>query len=153
MVTAIVLIKAETNRIPDLAEMIAEMNGVSEVFSVAGRYDLVALVRVTKNEELADVISDKMRHLEGIVETETMIAFRAYSKQELEAGFELGLTDGGIAAGRGPGSSAPGGNQDRVTRDTGDSAVVPVRVRTDGGVFHTAAGSRFALVRLDRSAA
>jgi DNA-binding Lrp family transcriptional regulator len=59
--------------------------------SVAGRYDLVALVRVTKNEELADVISDKMRHLEGIVETETMIAFRAYSKQELEAGFELGL--------------------------------------------------------------
>ena len=66
-------------------------DGVSEVFSVAGRYDLVALVRVTKNEELADVISDKMRHLEGIVETETMIAFRAYSRQELEAGFELGL--------------------------------------------------------------
>ena len=91
MVTAIVLIKAETNRIPALAEQITEMDGVSEVFSVAGRYDLVALVRVTKNEELADVISDKMRHLEGIVETETMIAFRAYSKQELEAGFELGL--------------------------------------------------------------
>jgi DNA-binding Lrp family transcriptional regulator len=91
MVTAIVLIKAETNRIPALAEQITEMNGVSEVFSVAGRYDLVALVRVTKNEELADVISDRMRHLEGIVETETMIAFRAYSKQELEAGFELGL--------------------------------------------------------------
>jgi DNA-binding Lrp family transcriptional regulator len=91
MVTAIVLIKAETNRIPDLADQIANMKGVSEVFSVAGRYDLVALVRVTKNEELADVISDKMRHLEGIVETETMIAFRAYSKQELEAGFELGL--------------------------------------------------------------
>ena len=58
---------------------------------IAGRYDLVALVRVTKNEELADVIGDKMRHLEGIVETETMIAFRAYSKHELEAGFELGL--------------------------------------------------------------
>ena len=57
MVTAIVLIKAETNRIPVLAE----------------------------------VISDKMRHLQGIVETETMIAFRAYSRQELEAGFELGL--------------------------------------------------------------
>ena len=61
MVTAIVLIKAETNRIPDLADQIADMDGVSEVFSVAGRYDLVALVRVTKNEELADVISDKMR--------------------------------------------------------------------------------------------
>ena len=91
MVTAIVLIKAETNRIPDLADKIANMQGVSEVFSVAGRFDLVAIVRVVKNENLADVISDKMRMQEGIVETETMIAFRAYSRQELEAGFELGL--------------------------------------------------------------
>jgi len=91
MVTAIVLIKAETSRIPSLAEQIAEMGGVSEVFSVAGRHDLVAIVRVSRNEDLADVISDKMRHLDGIVETETMIAFRAYSKRELEAGFELGL--------------------------------------------------------------
>jgi DNA-binding Lrp family transcriptional regulator len=91
MVTAIVLIKAETSRIPDLANQIAEMGGVQEVFSVAGRVDLVAIVKVSRNEELADVISDKMRHLDGIVETETMIAFRAYSKQELEAGFELGL--------------------------------------------------------------
>ncbi len=91
MVTAIVLIKAETSRIPDLANKIADMSGVSEVFSVAGRYDLVAIVRVAHNEDLADVITDKMRHLDGIVETETMIAFRAYSQQELEAGFELGL--------------------------------------------------------------
>ncbi|MDH3491513.1 MAG: Lrp/AsnC ligand binding domain-containing protein, partial [Gammaproteobacteria bacterium] len=73
------------------ADKIADMAGVSEVFSVAGRYDLVAIVRVAKNEDLADVISDKMRLQEGIVETETMIAFRAYSRQELEAGFELGL--------------------------------------------------------------
>mgnify|MGYP001817066084 CR=1 FL=1 len=91
MVTAIVLIKAETSQIPELANQIAEMDGVQEVFSVAGRVDLVAVVKVSRNEDLADVISDKMRHLSGIVETETMIAFRAYSKQELEAGFELGL--------------------------------------------------------------
>ena len=91
MVTAIVLIKAETSQIPELANQIAEMEGVQEVFSVAGRVDLVAVVKVSRNEDLADVISDKMRHLQGIVETETMIAFRAYSKQELEAGFELGL--------------------------------------------------------------
>lgn len=91
MVTAIVMIKAETSRIPDLATQIAEMKGVQEVFSVAGRYDLVAIVKVARNEDLADVISDKMRHQQGIVETETMIAFRAYSKKELEAGFELGL--------------------------------------------------------------
>ncbi len=91
MVTALVMIKAETSRIPELANQIAEMAGVQEVFSVAGRHDLVAIVKVAKNDDLADVISDKMRHLEGIVETETMIAFRAYSKKELEAGFELGL--------------------------------------------------------------
>ncbi|MDX2412606.1 MAG: Lrp/AsnC ligand binding domain-containing protein [Woeseiaceae bacterium] len=91
MVTAIVMIKAETSRIPELANQITEMSGVQEVFSVAGRVDLIAIVTVARNEDLADVISDKMRHLEGIVETETMIAFRAYSKKELEAGFELGL--------------------------------------------------------------
>jgi len=91
MVTAIVMIKAETSRIPELANQITEMSGVQEVFSVAGRVDLVAIVKVSRNEDLADVISDKMRHLKGIVETETMIAFRAYSKKELEAGFELGL--------------------------------------------------------------
>ena len=91
MVTAIVMIKAETSRIPELANQITEMSGVQEVFSVAGRVDLIAIVRVARNEDLADVISDKMRHLEGIVETETMIAFRAYSKEELETGFELGL--------------------------------------------------------------
>jgi DNA-binding Lrp family transcriptional regulator len=91
MVTAIVMIKAETSRIPELANQITEMDGVQEVFSVAGRFDLVAIVKVARNEQLADVISDRMRHLDGIVETETMIAFRAYSKKELEAGFELGL--------------------------------------------------------------
>lgn len=91
MVTAIVLISAETNRIPELADRIAEMAGVQEVFSVAGRHDLVAIVKVARNEDLADVISNRMRRLEGIVATETMIAFRAYSKKELEAGFELGL--------------------------------------------------------------
>ncbi|MDJ0759230.1 MAG: Lrp/AsnC ligand binding domain-containing protein [Woeseiaceae bacterium] len=91
MVTAIVLIEAETSRIPELADQIVNMDGVQELFSVAGRHDLVAIVKVAKNEDLADVISDKMRNLEGIVATETMIAFRAYSKRELEAGFELGL--------------------------------------------------------------
>ncbi len=91
MVTAIVLIKAETDRIPELAQSIAEMDGVQEVFSVAGRHDLVAIVKASRNEDLADVISDRMRHLDGIVASETLIAFRAYSKKELEAGFELGL--------------------------------------------------------------
>ena len=91
MVTAVVLIKAQTDKVTALAEQMAELEGVSEVFSVAGQYDLVALVRVRENEDLARVISDRMRRLAGIVSSETLIAFKVYSKKDLEAAFSLGL--------------------------------------------------------------
>jgi DNA-binding Lrp family transcriptional regulator len=88
-VSAVVLIKAETQLINELAEQLVELEGVAEVFSVAGQYDLVALVRVRENEELADVISNRMRKLKGILETQTMIAFRVYTKAELSGAFEM----------------------------------------------------------------
>jgi DNA-binding Lrp family transcriptional regulator len=88
-VSAVVLIKAETSLINELAEQLAEVPGVAEVFSVAGQYDLVALVKVRENEELADVITHRMRKLNGILETQTLIAFRVYSKAELSAGFDM----------------------------------------------------------------
>ncbi|MGH8176091.1 MAG: Lrp/AsnC family transcriptional regulator [Steroidobacter sp.] len=88
-VSAVVLIKAETSLINELAEQLAELPGVAEVFSVAGSYDLVALVRVRENEELAEVISNRMRKLKGILETQTMIAFRVYTKAELATGFDM----------------------------------------------------------------
>ena len=91
MVTAVVLIKAQTDKVSALAEQMADLEGVSEVFSVAGQYDLVALVRVRENEDLARVISDRVRKLPGIVSSETLIAFKVYSKHDLEAGFALGL--------------------------------------------------------------
>ncbi|MBP9593185.1 MAG: Lrp/AsnC ligand binding domain-containing protein [Steroidobacteraceae bacterium] len=91
MVTAVVLIKARTDRVTALAEQMAELEGVSEVFSVAGQYDLVALVRVRENEDLARVISDRMRKLPGITSSETLIAFKVYSRKDLEAAFSLGL--------------------------------------------------------------
>jgi len=91
MVTAVVLIKAETDQVTGLAAKLVELEGVSEVFSVAGQYDLVALVRVRENEDLARVISERMRRLRGITSSETLIAFKVYSKQDLEAGFALGL--------------------------------------------------------------
>jgi DNA-binding Lrp family transcriptional regulator len=91
MVTAVVLIKAQTDKVTVLAEQMAELDGVSEVFSVAGQYDLVALVRVRENEDLARVISDKVRKLPGIVSSETLIAFKVYSKKDIEAAFSLGL--------------------------------------------------------------
>ena len=91
MVTAVVLIKAQTDKVSALAEQMADLEGVSEVFSVAGQYDLVALVRVRENEDLARVISDRVRKLPGIVSSETLIAFKVYSKKDIEAAFSLGL--------------------------------------------------------------
>jgi len=91
MVTAVVLIKAETDKVPELAQKMADLEGVTEVFSVAGQYDLVALVRVRENEDLARIISEKMRKLAGITGSETLIAFKVYSRQDIDAAFSLGL--------------------------------------------------------------
>jgi DNA-binding Lrp family transcriptional regulator len=88
-VTAIVLIKAETQLINELSAQLVEVDGISEVFSVAGQYDLVALVRVRENAELAEVITHRIRKLRGLLETQTLIAFRAYTKQELSYGVDV----------------------------------------------------------------
>jgi DNA-binding Lrp family transcriptional regulator len=90
MVTAVVLIEAECEKINKLAEQLVEMDAITEVFSVSGRYDLVAIVRVPKNEDLADVVGDHMRQLDGITKTETVIAFRVYSREETEKVFSIG---------------------------------------------------------------
>ena len=91
MVSAIVLVKTEKDRTPQLAQEVADMNGVSEVFSVTGRYDLVVIVKVKQLDEVADVVSGFMRKQDGILETETLIAFRAFSTHEQNVGFDLGL--------------------------------------------------------------
>jgi DNA-binding Lrp family transcriptional regulator len=93
VISAIVLINAEVDRIPEVAAAIAELNGVSEVYSVTGDIDLVAIVRVRHHEELADVIADRLNKVSGILGTQTHIAFRTYSKHDLEAAFSLGLDD------------------------------------------------------------
>ena len=91
MITAIVMVRAAVDRIPEVAQAIADLDGVSEVYSVAGDVDLVALVRVRRHEELADVIAGRLNKVDGVVATQTLIAFRAYSKHDLEATFSLGL--------------------------------------------------------------
>ena len=91
MITAIVLVAAATERIPEVAEAIAALDGVSEVYSVAGDVDLVAMVRVRRHEELAEVIAGRLNKVEGIQATQTLIAFQSYSKHDLEATFSLGL--------------------------------------------------------------
>lgn len=90
MITAIVLIKAEVDRIPEVAEAVAEVSGVSEVYSVTGEFDLIAMVRVRQHDQLAEVIPGRLNKIEGVLATETHIAFRAYSSHDLEAAFSLG---------------------------------------------------------------
>ena len=93
MVTAIVLIKAEIHRIPEVAEVIAQIPAVSKVYSITGDYDLVAIVRVREHDELADVIPGGLNKVEGVAATETHIAFRTYSRHDLDAAFSIGLAD------------------------------------------------------------
>lgn len=94
MITAIVLVKADVARIPEVAETIAGISGVSEVYSVTGEFDLVAIVRVRQYEQVADVVPGALNRVEGVTHTETHIAFRAYSQHDLEAAFSLGMPDG-----------------------------------------------------------
>ena len=91
MVTAIILLNVERDKVNDIAEQLADMEAISEVYSVGGRYDLVAIVRVQKNEALADLVTNEMSGLKGIINTETMLAFRAYSRHDLEHMFSIGF--------------------------------------------------------------
>ena len=91
MITAIVLIKTSVDRIPEIAEQIASLDGVSEVFSVTGTYDLIAMVRVKQHEDLAEVIPGRISKIPGVEGTDTHVAFRAYSQHDLEAAFAIGL--------------------------------------------------------------
>jgi DNA-binding Lrp family transcriptional regulator len=92
MVHAFVLIDAEPARIGDLATELADVEGVAEVYSVAGEADLVAVVRVRQHDELAEVVTQRISSRPGIVNTRTLIAFQAYSRHDLEAMWDLGAS-------------------------------------------------------------
>ncbi len=91
MVTALVLINTERGRVNDVAERLVDMEGVSEVHSVAGRFDLVAILRVKDNDALASLVTEHVRQVEGIRRSETIIGFRVYSRHDLEHLFSVGL--------------------------------------------------------------
>lgn len=93
MITAIVLVKTAVDRVDEVAEAIAELPAVTEVYSVTGEFDLVALVRVRRHDELAQAIPGRLNKVDGVVATETHIAFRTYSRHDLEAAFAIGLGD------------------------------------------------------------
>lgn len=93
MVTAVVLIKVARQEINTVAQQLVDMKGVAEVYSVGGRYDLVAIIRVKNNEQMADLVTSQLLALAGIEDTETLIAFRAYSKHDLESMFSIGADE------------------------------------------------------------
>jgi DNA-binding Lrp family transcriptional regulator len=89
VVTAIVLLKVQRDKVNDVASALAEMKGISEVYSVAGRYDLSVTIRVKDNEALANIITDYMLKVDGITDSETLIAFRVYSRHDLDSMFSI----------------------------------------------------------------
>ena len=91
MVNAVVLVACDIDEIPEAAQAIADIDGVSEVYSVAGEWDLVAIVRVVAHEDLARVIPQGLAKVNGVARTETLIAFQVYSRHDLEAMFSVGF--------------------------------------------------------------
>ncbi len=91
MTTAFILMRVETGRLKPLAEELLEVPGIAEVYSVAGEYDLVAVARVREHEALSDLVTEHLANLRGIVRTQTLIAFRAFSKRDLGMMWDIGV--------------------------------------------------------------
>ena len=93
MITAIVFVHVDNDRIPEVAEQIAAIDGISEVYSVTGRIDLIAIVRVASFDDVAPVVADALAKVPGGRQTETRLASRAYSRHDLDATFSIGISD------------------------------------------------------------
>jgi DNA-binding Lrp family transcriptional regulator len=93
MVSAVVLLNVEHDRINEVAQALADLNGVTAVYSVAGRYDLVAVLRVPTNDDLAALIPGRMLKTPHVKSAETLIAFRIYSRKDVDAAFSLGADE------------------------------------------------------------
>jgi len=90
MITAIVLVNARRDLVNETATRLAEIPGVSEVYSVSGEFDLIVLIRVVDTDAMAEIVTGRMLKLEGIERTQTMVAFRAYSRYDLDRLFAIG---------------------------------------------------------------
>ena len=93
MTHAVVLVEAERDSLSTLGGKLAGLEGVAEAYSVTGEWDLVAIVRVPHHEQLAEVITGELVKLEGVVRTQTMVAFEVFSRHDLEAMFSIGSDD------------------------------------------------------------
>ena len=93
MVSAVILLMVEKSKVNEVAGKLVELPGISEVYSVAGHYDLVAIVRVRRNDDIAEAVTNQMLQIEGIQRSETLIAFRTFSRHDLEAMFSVGMEE------------------------------------------------------------
>jgi DNA-binding Lrp family transcriptional regulator len=91
MITALVMMNAERDRIAAIPDELLKVEGVTEVYSIAGDYDLVAMVRVKEAEDLAGVVTEQFAKVRGITRTMTLIAFKCYSNYDLEHMFQIGF--------------------------------------------------------------
>ena len=94
MATAIVLVNVKRDAVNETAQALTDMDGVSEVYSVAGEWDLVAIIRARDTEQMAELVTDRMLKLDAIEKTTTLVAFRAYSRHDLERMFSVGFEEG-----------------------------------------------------------
>ncbi|MDR2578984.1 MAG: Lrp/AsnC ligand binding domain-containing protein [Chitinispirillales bacterium] len=94
MLTAFVSLKVQRDKVNEIASQLATIDGVSEVYSIAGRFDLTAIIRVRDCDDLADIVTNRMLKFDGITDSETQIAFRVHSKHDLESMFSLGGCNG-----------------------------------------------------------
>jgi DNA-binding Lrp family transcriptional regulator len=92
VITTIVLVRADPQRIPETARALAGIDGVQEVYSVSGEWDLVVIVKVAEYQKIAEVVTEKFPAVTGIERTQTLTAFRAYSRNDLEQAWDIGVT-------------------------------------------------------------
>ncbi|MBT7913063.1 Lrp/AsnC ligand binding domain-containing protein [Candidatus Bathyarchaeota archaeon] len=91
MGTALVLLKVKRDQVHAVAEELVDLDGITEVYSVSGRFDLVIVVRVEDNDSMEKLVTEQIRCVEGIIKSETLIAFRVYSRHDLECMFAIGM--------------------------------------------------------------
>lgn len=93
VITTVVLATCDIHRIPETAQAIADIEEVSEVYSVAGDFDLVVMIRVKEHEDLARVVSEQIARIEGVTRTQTLVAFKVFSRHDVESLFSLGFEE------------------------------------------------------------
>jgi len=91
MGTALVLLKVKRDQVHAVAEELVDLDGITEVYSVSGRFDLAVVVRVEDNDSMEKLVTEQIRCVEGIIKSETLIAFRVYSRHDLECMFAIGM--------------------------------------------------------------